>query len=122
MLWGLVLSRMCGGVKENMSPRQFASMRMSCSLFSRKFFLEGKRMKIHRSNLNNVFGKLRSIGFLFAVVALVLGAISFASLLVLAPSASAQKTTGLITGTVTDPSGAAVPGATVSVFNERTGV
>ena len=78
-------------------------------------------MKIHRSNLNNAFGKLRSIGSLFAVLALVLGAISFAGLLVLAPSASAQKTSGTITGTVTDPSGAVVPSATVSVVSERTG-
>src|SRR6266568_7779256 len=80
----------------------------------------GTRMKTHRSNLNNALDKLRSIGALFAVVALVLGTISFASL-VLAPSASAQKTSGTITGTVTDPSGAAVPGATVAVVNERTG-
>jgi len=78
-------------------------------------------MKIHRSNLNNAFGKLCSIGSLFAVVALLLGTISFASLMVLAPSASAQKTSGTITGTVTDPSGAVVPGATVSVVNDRTG-
>src|SRR6266571_5294559 len=81
----------------------------------------GTRMKIHRLNLNNALGKLGSIGSLFAVLALVLGAISFAGLLVLAPSASAQKATGTITGTVTDPSAAVVPGATVSVVNERTG-
>ncbi len=78
-------------------------------------------MKIHRSNLNNAFGKLRSIGSVVAVTALVLGIIAFAGLLVLAPSASAQKTSGTITGTLTDPSGAVVPGATVSVVNERTG-
>src|SRR6266481_3907652 len=78
-------------------------------------------MKIHRSNLNNAFGKLRSIGSVIAVTALVLGIIAFAGLLVLAPIASAQKTSGTITGTLTDPSGAVVPGATVSVVNERTG-
>ena len=78
-------------------------------------------MKIHRSNLNNAFDKLRAIGSLFTVLALVLGTISFAGLLVLAPSASAQKSTGTITGTVSDPSGAVVPGATVSLVNERTG-
>ena len=41
-------------------------------------------------------------------------------LLILVPYASAQKTSGTITGTLTDPSGAVVPGATVSVVNERT--
>src|SRR5712664_561204 len=86
-----------------------------------KNFLEGTRMKIHRSNFNNAFGKLRSIGSLFAVLALVIGIISFAGLLVLAPSASAQKTSGTITGTLTDPRGAVVPSATVSVVSERTG-
>src|SRR5260370_2642729 len=78
-------------------------------------------MKIHRLNSNDVFGKLRSISSLLAVAALILGAISFAALLPLTPTASAQKTSGTITGTVTDPSGAAVPGATVSAVNERTG-
>src|SRR5215468_10261936 len=33
----------------------------------------------------------------------------------------AGQTGGLISGTITDPSGAAIPGATVSVKNERTG-
>ncbi len=78
-------------------------------------------MKIRRLNSNDAFGKLCSIGSLLAVAALILGAISFAALLVLTPTASAQKTSGTITGTVTDPSGAVVPGATVSVVNERTG-
>src|SRR6266581_6437113 len=78
-------------------------------------------MKIRRLNSNHAFGKLCSIGSLLAVAALILGAISFAALLVLTPTASAQKTSGTITGTVTDPSGAVVPGATVSVVNERTG-
>jgi len=81
----------------------------------------GVRMKIHRLNSNDVFGKLRSTGSLLAVMALILGAVSFAALLALTPTASAQKTSGTITGTVTDPSGAAVPGATVSAVNERTG-
>ena len=78
-------------------------------------------MKIHRLNPNDAFGKLRSICSLLAVAALMLGALSFASLLLLAPSAFAQKTSGTITGTVTDPSGAAVPGATVGLVSERTG-
>src|SRR6266571_5717673 len=42
-------------------------------------------------------------------------------LLILASFASAQKTAGTITGTLTDPSGAVVPGAIVGVVNERTG-
>ena len=42
-------------------------------------------------------------------------------LFVFLSSASAQKTTGSITGTVVDPSGAAVPGATVLVVDEATG-
>src|SRR5467141_3999065 len=104
-----------------MSPMQISFVRISCSLFSREYFLEGKRMKTHRSNSNNLFDGLRTTAVLLAVVALVAGAISFAGLFVLVPSASAQKTSGTITGTVTDPSGAAVPGATVDVVNERTG-
>ena len=78
-------------------------------------------MKIHRLNSNDAFGKLCSIGSLLALAALILGAISFATLLDLAPTASAQKTSGTITGTVADPSGAAVPGATVGLVSERTG-
>ncbi len=42
-------------------------------------------------------------------------------LLVLVPFTSAQKTTGTITGTVTDPSGAVVAGASITLVNERTG-
>ncbi len=64
--------------------------------------------------------KRTGLGVCVTWLALMLGAISFAALLFLAPTASAQKTTGLITGTVTDPSGAAVPVATVNILNERT--
>src|SRR5713101_3058778 len=78
-------------------------------------------MKIHNSNSNNVFDRLRTTVMLFAVVALITGTISFAGLFVSVPSAEAQKTSGTITGTVTDPSGAAVPGAAVGIVNERTG-
>jgi len=45
----------------------------------------------------------------------------FCTLLDLAPTASAQKTSGTITGTVADPSGGRRSGATVGLVSERTG-
>jgi uncharacterized surface anchored protein len=42
-------------------------------------------------------------------------------LLVFVPFSSGQKSTGTITGTVTDASGAVVAGASVGLINERTG-
>src|SRR5256712_5427508 len=101
------------------------SMIRSCEswisyLLPAKYSSRGVRMKLQSSNKNNIFEKLRALNSWLAVVALVVCAISFASLLILAPSASAQKATGTITGTVTDPSGAVVPGATVTIVNERT--
>ena len=77
-------------------------------------------MKLHFSNRNNSLEKVRALSLHLAVLALALCAISFLNLLG-ASSASAQKTTGLITGTLTDPSGAVVPGATVAIVNDRTG-
>ncbi len=44
------------------------------------------------------------------------------SLCWLAASASAQVSTGTLTGLVTDPSGAIIPGATVTATNDGTGV
>src|SRR5260370_18767267 len=41
--------------------------------------------------------------------------------LALCPDASAQVTGGTISGSVTDPSGAAVPGASVSILNRAKG-
>src|SRR5207245_1406402 len=72
----------------------------------------GKRMKIHRLNLNNAFGKLYSICSLLAVLALVL-CTSF--------DAHAQVVTASVRGAVTDQQGAAVAGADVSITNEDTG-
>jgi hypothetical protein len=54
---------------------------------------------------------------LMAAVALALGAA-----LVVPPPASAQALYGSITGTVTDQSGAAIPGATVTATNTGTGL
>ena len=90
-------------------------------MFLREKFLVGWRMKIQFSNTNNVIESSRVPGALFSVLALAICAIVFAGLLVLVPSASAQKTSGTITGTVTDPSGAVVAGAAISIVNNRTG-
>jgi hypothetical protein len=46
----------------------------------------------------------------------------FALVLVLAATLSAQSTTGTILGTVTDPSGAVIPGAKVTLTNEGTNI
>src|SRR5215472_14258119 len=78
-------------------------------------------MKAHSSSRNYRFEELRAFGWCLGVLALAVGAVLFLSLLALAPSASAQKATGTITGTLTDPSGAVVPGANVSIVNDRTG-
>src|SRR5262245_50714001 len=43
---------------------------------------------------------------------------ALAAVLVLTPAAFAQTTTGVISGTVVDPEGKVVPGATVTVTNE----
>ena len=64
--------------------------------------------------------------YLFAVNSPVTGAmksLSFAVLLMclLALTALGQTTNGSLTGTVTDPSGAVVAGATVKVTNAETG-
>src|SRR5207247_10945032 len=67
------------------------------------------------------FGRSGSLCSRLAVAAPLLRAVSFASLLPSASSALAQKSSGTITGTVTAPSGAAVPGATVGLVSERTG-
>ena len=44
------------------------------------------------------------------------------ALCLLAVSAAAQTTTGRITGTITDPAGARVPGARIEVSNLATGI
>jgi len=50
------------------------------------------------------------------------GVVVFFLVLVIAiPTAIAQKTSGTITGTVTDPAGAVVPGATAVIVNANTG-
>ena len=45
-----------------------------------------------------------------------------ASLLIVASTASAQGTTSRVTGVVTDRTGSVVPGATVTLTNESTGI
>jgi hypothetical protein len=68
-------------------------------------------MKIRFSNTNESFGHSRVIRALFCALVLVL-AIPFA--------VNAQQYSGSITGTVTDPSGAAISGATVTATNAGT--
>jgi Carboxypeptidase regulatory-like domain/TonB dependent receptor-like, beta-barrel len=63
--------------------------------------------------MNGIISRMRDsfvLGFLVA------------SLFVFSSLASAQGTTGTILGTVTDPSGAVVPGATVTISETQTGV
>jgi hypothetical protein len=60
--------------------------------------------------------KVESCGILFAVWLL------FASVLMVMPRASAQTTKGSILGRVTDPSGAAIPRASVELTNQNTGM
>lgn len=70
------------------------------------------------STLSKIFGlcrgRIETQSIL--VLILILGMIS------LAPALHAQATWGTITGYVTDPSGASVPGANVTVTEERTGI
>src|SRR5690242_1898308 len=47
--------------------------------------------------------------------------VSFAAVLLMAAAVWSQDTRGTITGRVTDPSGAVIPGATVVVNNPATG-
>src|SRR6267154_4683938 len=87
-------------------------LRISCSLFSRKYLLEGKRMKIRFLNVNESICKSRVIFSLLAVLALILGT---------SLAARAQNITASVRGTVTDEQGAAIAGADVSVTNVDTG-
>lgn len=57
-----------------------------------------------------------------SVPVLLLGAVSLLLILCTAPSATAQVLYGSLTGTVTDPSGAAIPKASVVAHNVQTGV
>src|SRR5215472_876824 len=77
----------------------------SPTIFARR----GKRMKIRFSNLPS--RKSSVLGAMFCLLAL---------LLTVPLAAHAQQYSGSITGTVTDPSGAAVAGATVTATNTGT--
>jgi hypothetical protein len=70
-------------------------------------------MKIRFSNVNESFGKSRVMHALLCALVLLL-AVPFA--------AHSQQYAGTITGTVTDPSGAAVAGASVTITSPATGV
>src|SRR5258706_2238705 len=47
--------------------------------------------------------------------------LSFISVVILSIAASGQTTTGTISGTVTDPNGGIVPGATVTLVSDQVG-
>src|SRR5882762_7448124 len=87
-------------------------MRISWSLFLRKYLLEGKRMKIRFLNVNESICKSRVIFSLLVVLALILGT---------SLAARAQNITGSVRGTVTDEQGAAIAGADVMITNTDTG-
>src|SRR5712664_3503636 len=87
-------------------------MRISWSLFLRKYLLEGKRMKIRFLNVNESICKSRVIFSLLVVLALILGT---------SLAARAQNTSASIRGTVTDEQGAAIAGADVLITNVDTG-
>src|SRR6266446_3401487 len=87
-------------------------MRISWSLFLRKYLLEGKRMKIRFLNVNESICKSRVIFSLLAVLALTLGT---------SLAARAQNITASVRGTVTDQQGAAIAGADVTITNVDTG-
>src|SRR6267154_1894650 len=87
-------------------------MRISWSLFLRKYLLEGKRMKIRFLNVNESICKSRVIFSLLVVLALILGT---------SLAARAQNITGSVRGTVTDEQGAAIAGASVMITNADTG-
>src|SRR5882757_8889107 len=48
-------------------------------------------------------------------------ALAVLAVLVLGPAAFSQSVTGSISGVVTDPNGAVVPGATATLMNDKTG-
>ena len=52
---------------------------------------------------------------------IILGMITSAALLVAAPAAHAQQTTGNVSGRIVDAQGGAIPGVTVTSTNPRTG-
>lgn len=72
--------------------------------------------------MSNVRGFVPMRSFLFAFVLFL--AVGFVTSLVSVPSASAQvsTSTGSVTGTITDPQGAAVPNAKVTVSNPDAGI
>src|SRR5437660_11230867 len=96
-----------------MSPAQMAFTRISNSPFRANISSRGKRMKIRFSNGNESLCKSRVMHALVCALVLLL-AVPFA--------AHAQQYAGTVTGTVTDPSGAAVAGASITITSPATGV
>src|SRR5437016_4060899 len=96
---------------EALTPAPAAARNLRRSIMTAIVFESGSECDILRIDAGGMSMDKSRIITLAVVCTIVLGV-----------TALAQTTTGSIVGIVTDPGGASVPGATVTVTNEGTGV